>query len=473
MSTFLDIDSTYRDRTLYPNPCDFQVSQKFIQCCSSDNYNPISSASIYYPLYAMYAYPITVLEPNQLLIDRVTYRVSGFYYLPEDIPRNQNIYNDNILELFSDEGNFDVGTFYTILDTVYSPTNYTLENGVVYQDVDDGSRFIPDPYANVYLSLDSSNIDGYYVGKHISTNGNTAIITTYYGDTRLAQLDRLLIAPVLMGSAFTIYTTETWTLILNTDLVVNGSLAYPSNNRGTIGSDRNLYRIRNKTEPFFQGFIASATNNTFVFGANASSVDDIYANKWIVITRSSTIVNERVSIKTYDGSSKTAVAASPFSSAPSPNDSFDILSIDGDGYFPLSNHLLNPYKCYTIGIHSISIPNVPIFNGYGSIMSFYPFIYVEFSSLENTTENSLITNVPNISKVLFKIPTFNIHNPIISDFVVLLCPMEAVTKLNSTDKFRLRLFLPNSDILQFTQTDTILPSPPNPILQVSYTITIT
>jgi hypothetical protein len=559
---YFDIDSTYRDRTLYPNPADFQVSQQYRLCGEDTDINPVSSASIDYPIHYTYGYIISSPQANQVVIDPLNYRLKSIYFATDNIPRNQNIFNDQILEIFNDDPELVTITnsFYTVVDTVYNTEQVLVESGVTNAY----DPFLFNAYAQpdrttMFLTDDSSDLDGFYVGKTVYVDGIVGVCTNYSGGNRLMTLDKALPSwPTNQNLPYAIYALETWTLILDRDVTFTGVLSYPAKRiRNYNYVYRNLFRIRETTEAEYEDYIGTVTNPytmvltnfpgdatgqwlgivnqereihsgtvvaeagnwqafsetgtvtipstagidpsntvfinrvgtvlavwTIVSVDNATQLTLVAGSPFVItagdlfwVSQINPIVNENRLIESYDTATQTAVLSSPFSSTVMENDIYQIIAGGIDGYVPLDIptglNTSNP-QCWDITLHSISIPNTPISNGFGNRVAFYPFIYVQFTSVNKQYMNEFITNVPDISNVLFKVPVYDVRNPRISDFVVLVgLGMIQTVRFKFKDNFIVRLLLPDGQVIQFAENDSVLPFPPRPELQISYTFSVT
>jgi hypothetical protein len=129
-------------------------------------------------------------------------------------------------------------------------------------------------------------------------------------------------------------------------------------------------------------------------------------------------------------------------------------------------------RCYSIELVSLTLPNVILQSGYGNRIAFYPYVYVEFSNMNQPCKNIMWSNNPNSTNCLFKVPMYNINTPDISKFVrVDGRGMTQSIVFRARDSFRLRVLLPNGEIFQ-TDPDTIPPLDPTEDLQISYTFSL-
>jgi hypothetical protein len=262
---YVNIDSTYRDRILYPNPADMVIS--FANYNDSSNHNTISESSRFYPDPVDAQVAPLIQAYNDASVTNVTYPapLSGDvlyiddYRKPLDtvsiiqtpavveeikLPLYDNYFNNMVVELVNDNYFDSVGTtYYPGLDPVQNPS-VALYNDPSYQTIQQsfydprellietnwGRYYIPqvllvnptyfDPKKYVYLNYGTSSIDNHYVGKTITflngaNAGETRNIIAYNGMQRKATLDVLLPNDSQTGFNFTISTPQRWFLVLD------------------------------------------------------------------------------------------------------------------------------------------------------------------------------------------------------------------------------------------------------------------
>jgi hypothetical protein len=293
---YIDIDSTYRDRRLFPNPADFQVIHNTSQSNNINEFkDPVSLGSIKYPTVfgKMLAYPISQPATNQLVVEPRIYQQYNFNFT-DTLNPVQNIFNDDIVEVFNDQNPLISSSFHTVTDTVFQSNTVALETSTVFAPIDTTATVYPDVLLNFYLSDTSSDIDGYYVGKTIIINSQSRTILGYSGGNHLATVGTQLSVAPTTGDPYTIYTNATWTLITDSAITPTGTLAYPSRDVHDIG-DRNLYRIR-KEIPFYQGTVDTPpiTLRSIPLLTTGSAIDDFYKNKWLTITNETRTIESGV-----------------------------------------------------------------------------------------------------------------------------------------------------------------------------------
>lgn len=154
--------------------------------------------------------------------------------------------------------------------------------------------------------------------------------------------------------------------------------------------------------------------------------------------------------------------------------SWEILGDVSDYYNPLnyssSTVLTAQPVCYEMELTHLTLPNAILSTGFGNRIAFYPYIYVEFSSLNRNTNNALTSNNPVAHKVLFKVPIRDTSTPDRANFVNNYSGMRQIVKFQPNDNFHFTVYMYNGEIFETSEEDTTPPLPPNPLLQVSATI---
>jgi hypothetical protein len=130
----------------------------------------------------------------------------------------------------------------------------------------------------------------------------------------------------------------------------------------------------------------------------------------------------------------------------------------------------NQAVAYEVSLVSLTLPNVPLING-GRI-AYYPFVYVELennSSSSSGTKNLIYSNNPNTYKAVFKIPITDLNHPLQSPFVKLTGNgMNQTMVFKQNDDMRVSVRLPNGDVFQPATPDNSYGNITNPLLQVSF-----
>ena len=127
--------------------------------------------------------------------------------------------------------------------------------------------------------------------------------------------------------------------------------------------------------------------------------------------------------------------------------------------------------CYEVKLVNLILPNLTLDVGPGGRPAFYPYFYCElsnYSTANSGLRNILYSNNPNASRVTFACPIYDVTNPNVSSFVNIDSDSAEVTiKIKSNDNLYLRVTLPSGETFSTVVKDNFSPLPPNPFIQVS------
>jgi hypothetical protein len=270
-------------------------------------------------------------------------------------------------------------------------------------------------FTQIVLSVEASNILDYYVGNWIEINGFFRQVTNYDPTLKVATV----------SPGFPV--------------------AYPA---------LTIYTIRYELPALrdFTGGVAANTNQ-IVLNAGASSVDDFYKNMWVFVPGPTpTSSYQWFRILAYNGTTKVATVSGNFAAIIGAGVVFEILRFSYDNvkalkYFGTDTGTNNPV-CYTLNLVNLIVPNLPIEDGYHGTLQNYPFLYVAiFSEKGYTYNNVLISNTPASDYALFKVPISYLQD---TDFLTLgYAGMAPIASFRVNDDLRLRILLPNGEVLKF------------------------
>lgn len=454
---YIELDSTYRNRVLYPKPSVFNVEIE-----QRENYvglqaiDPVSLAS---PILTFNT-DFNIISNSPTLsgtVDSFTVLTSGATTSPylvsivaplNSLSREDNYYRGAILnnttlgerrrieayEYTKTTGGNDYGFFYLsqpFSDSLAGGDTVTISNPTDITDTSNPLFFIPT----------GTTAPNYYIGYLLynETLNQYRTISEYDSLTKLARLDTTTNG----GGAITGWLTT------------------------------HQYSLR-KEPPFYNDTIlAGSTESTVVLSASASSEDNIYNGDFIRFT-SGVNDNEIRRIISYNGTTKTVTVNPPFSFIPSAGDTIELLKFSYDNYKPFSyNGSLDSQQqsvCYEICLEDIILPNIVLDSGFGSRLAFYPYVYVEFrcKSSDGMTDGIIYSNNPNSKKALFRVPIDDIQNPVTSPFIHLSGEgMVQTVKFKPNSNLEFSVFLPNGEDLSFKLKDNYSPLPPEPRVQIS------
>ena len=125
------------------------------------------------------------------------------------------------------------------------------------------------------------------------------------------------------------------------------------------------------------------------------------------------------------------------------NQQIEYLQYSGDNLHPLNftgtRVSQSQAVCFRIKLISITLPNLPLDNQIGGLISFYPYLYVELSNVNSPMRGNkgiIYSNNPNANRALFKVNVSDTNTPIRSRFI----------KLRAGGSVQTVKFTPNDDL---------------------------
>lgn len=151
----------------------------------------------------------------------------------------------------------------------------------------------------------------------------------------------------------------------------------------------------------------------------------------------------------------------------------EIMPYSRDNFCPFSYNgsmtSQNQPVAYEVCLNSLILPNVTLTSG-GRIAN-YPHVYVEIENIGSVGNsiNSIYSNNPNTNKVVFRVPVTDLNFPSTTPFVKLTGNgMEQTIPFKINSDMRVSVKLPNGTIFQTETEDSNNGAVPNPFLQISF-----
>ena len=424
---YIDIDSSYRNRTVYPYPAEFEVTSTPTNTCRQMN-----SLSSQDPI--VYGYPSVTFDGNIITTagaftggipsrpcSNTASAVDGFYTGATLV--DTSIGEDAlILSYDGDNKCFDIdGSF----SGIWAATdNYTITD--------------PSTASKIFYTSGPS-FDNVYIGFYLidATIGEQRLIVDYDASTK----------SIILDTPF----SGAWSVTDQYEIIQD-----PTSTNSGIAAAMTTTTIT----------LSNAPNNLPV---------DYYRGQYVNITDpTSPIYNEISPIIAYDPVTKIATVTKPFSAAAAPV-SYKVLPLsrDNSSYFNIQPTARLESGYYEIELITLILPNITLNVSTGGRIAFYPYVYVEFGNTpQANTRNIITSNNPNSRRALFKCPIYDVVNPLLSSFVKLSSAgMVQTIRFNPYEPYVFKVYLPNGD-LYTTMADNSSPILPNPILQISATFAI-
>jgi hypothetical protein len=154
---------------------------------------------------------------------------------------------------------------------------------------------------------------------------------------------------------------------------------------------------------------------------------------------------------------------------------FSVLPFSYDGFNPFvysgSRVSQQEMVCYAIELKNLVLPNQVLDGGFGSLIPFYPYIYVELQNVSASgagLNNVIYSNNPNSSKMLFRVPITDVPNPVNSTYIKLDSRGAVQTiKFKPNDNLKFGVYLCDGTPFETFIKDNKPPKKPNPLVQIS------
>lgn len=456
---YLEIDSTYRDRTLWPLPGQFEIPiSQSGRKGRSDASDPVSLAT-----------PLTAWTSNRVDANTSGVQVSG------------TISSTGAIDETSSQSTFIISA--TAGDLQQAANYYeslTLQTGTIgrrivsYEYIGTDAGGVNDQARITVSPVFPDSVD--VTADAFTINDPTDLSDTsnplFFIPSGLTGTDRYANC-ILYNETLDEYRTVTGYDSTTHILTVNATTAVA----GWSATDN--YSIR-KELPILSSAIAASTTSTITL-TSGSTVDDIYNNHFVRIratTYGNSVVDPETTLRrivAYDGKTQIATITPSYSSAPLVTDIAEILMFSYDNLNPFSYNggfvSQQEMVCYELELLNLVLPNQTLSVGGGSRIAFYPYVYVQLSNISGAgagLKSSIYSNNPNATKMLFRAAIDDVPNPVFSSFVKIDGDgMVQTVKFKPNDNLRFSVTLPDGSIFDTTLDENFSPSNPNPLIQIS------
>jgi hypothetical protein len=162
---------------------------------------------------------------------------------------------------------------------------------------------------------------------------------------------------------------------------------------------------------------------------------------------------------------------------------YELYTFSYDNVRPLKyqgTDLIQTPSC-ELRLTSLLLPSLPLKNGYGGRLYDYSHLYVSVSSAKGSTySNPMISNAPASSTALFQVPITFLYFPFKSFYSLIFTGMNQRILFRESDDLLIKIMLPNGEVLQFEQPESLLffpgygfPIPTNPFTQIQMLVEVT
>lgn len=163
-----------------------------------------------------------------------------------------------------------------------------------------------------------------------------------------------------------------------------------------------------------------------------------------------------------------------FSSVPPVGSKLEILDFSYDNLSPFvyNGSLVSQQECvcYEIKLTNLILPNQLLDNAYGTRIAYYPYVYVELSNTNNASagNNIIYSNNPNSTKMLFRAAVTDVNQPLNTAFINLDSnTMTNTIKFKPNDSMKFSVKLSDGSVFKTIFSEKYSPSIPNPLIQIS------
>jgi hypothetical protein len=175
-------------------------------------------------------------------------------------------------------------------------------------------------------------------------------------------------------------------------------------------------------------------------------------------------------IVAYDSGTLTATVTPGFSVAPPTGNVVEILAFSYDNFYPFvyTGSRQNELVTYNIRLNSLVVPNQILSVSEGGKIAFYPYLYVELTTIEGQASNIIYSNNPNAKNMLFRASITDTYNLTDSTFITLKGDdMTQTIKFKTETNFKFKVSLPNGEIFHTVLDEYMSPKQHNPFIQIS------
>jgi len=525
---YIEIDSTYRNRKEWPNPAEFEVL--ISQSGRKDRFQARDPVSLASPLTFSWVGNSFIATGGPIIISTAQFTsgilTSGDYrttlILTSSNPSSnpfQTIENYYV-------GAIAVNTTTNMASRIISYTWLQETPTTIKAEIKIESSIITDPsQTNIIMITDPSDISdpensfifipngrsGFNAYPNYilwnETRQNYSPILSYDTNTKLVKVNTDGLSWSL-SDTFSIRKEAPLFGQLNNQINEDSSTIFslPSNFSLDYDAYKNFYiKVGNEIGLITQyvtlsGKAVGGDWTHIILPSNASNINGFYNNMYIEIKGTINDVRKIISY-TVTGNEPNIVRTVEFSSIlPSDyveegdaftlrngvvNNAFTEPFTNGANYeilpFSYDNH--NPFvytgsitsqqeiTCYQIELLDLILPNKILNCGFGSRIAFYPYIYVEVTNISGSSsgmKNSIYSNNPNATSAVFRVPIYDVQNPIASAFVKLDGDgMVQTLKFKTNDNIFFSVRLPNGELFKTLEQERYSPQQPNPDIQIS------
>ena len=457
---YLEVDSTYRDRSRFPNPGNFEIPiSQTGRKSAKDAIDPVSLGA---PIISWTSNNLSTSTTGifKLIcnVEPKTTALSG-----SSSTQNFIINSTNRLHHMNDyyEGLIvEDAAFYNrrrITSYIFLGSFGGYDRAEINVDSSFPETFVPGNQINIYDPTDLTN--SFYPLFWVPSGRNLEdqYINHYIFNETINDWRKIVY-----------YSNITHTILVETNDTNPLPITWTANDNYSIRKEIPYYPLNNGSNPA----VASSTLSSVTIYFNLPGIDN---TKFIRILPSiynynlTGAYNECRRITSYDSLTNTITVFPNFTEAPIVDSKIEILNFSYDNLNPFvyTGSLISQQElvCYEIELLSLLLPTETLTVANGGAISYYPYVYVELSNTCSSNRNIIYSNNPNSTKQLFRVPIFDIQdNPV---FTKIGGGMSQTIKFKPNDTLYFAVTLPNGEVFQNIVPERFSPLSPEPRIQIS------
>lgn len=460
---YLEIDSTYRDRTRFPNPAHFEVP--ISQSGRKNNADAVDPVSLAAPVNSWTSnnlststFPVfkllATVEPKTTALSGLTDTQKFIINSTSRLQQVDNYYSGLVVE---DAAFFNrrkikaykfIGSF-----PGYDRAEITVATPFP-------ETFVPTNQIFIYDPTDLTNTSYPFIFVPYGRELLNSYVKYYMFNEDLNQYRKI-----------DSYAVDTNTALLNT--TEGGPIVgwLPTHNY-SLRQELPYYPALSAANPL----ITAATTSTITCNINLSTIGSLL-NKFVRVLPviynymlTNEADNQSRRITSYDSITNTISVFPPFDDIPVVGRKIELLSFSYDNLNPFvyTGSLLSQQElvCYELDLLSLILPTEQLKVLNGGIITQYRYVYVELSNTCSVgTRNVLYSNNPHSTRAQFKVPIFDIQDP--PFFIKIGGGSTQTIKFKPNDTLLFSVTMSNGEVFETICEEQFSPFAPEPRIQIT------
>lgn len=459
---YLEIDSTYRDRTRFPTPAHFEIPLS--QSGRKNINNAVDPVALSAPInswtsnnLSLTTFPtfklLCIVEPKTTTLSGLSDTTKFIINCTERLQQVENYYSGLVVE---DAAFFNRRKIknYRFLGSFggYDRAEITVVNAFP-------ETFVPTNQIYIYDPTDMTNTEYPFIFIPYGRELNNSYIKYMIYNETLNQYRKIKT-----------YSVDNNTALIDTS---DGNLVgwLPTHNYSTR-QELPFLPASGGTNPVITASTVSTVQvdiNLDTFGLMVNKFIRILPDKYDFEFLNESD-NECRRITAYDEPMNTLTIFPPFSNIPAVGRKIELLPFSYDNLNPFvyTGSVLSQQElvCYDVDLLSLILPTEQLKVLNGGIITQYRYVYVELSNTCSVgTRNILYSNNPNSTRALFKVPIFDIQDP--PYFIKVGGGSSQTVKFKPNDTLLFRVTMSNGETFETICEETFSPFTPEPRIQIT------